>query len=240
MQVNLSVAQAGVKSAQVTLDRAKQNLSYTNIYAPINGVVVERDVDVGQTVAASLSAPQLFLIAQDLSQMQILAAVDESDIAAIKDSQAVKFTVQSYPGAHLQRRVGAGAAPVEAHRQRGELHRGRHARQRGRQAAARHDGHGRVHHGLGDERAHRSEPGAAVQADGGARGAAAGITTADARARRRRHGGRGAATDSTARRARPARARLRRPPRAGGTGARRRPAEREAPAHSTRSTNQES
>jgi HlyD family secretion protein len=98
VQVNLSVALAGVKSAQVTLDRARQNLSYTNIYAPISGVVVERDVDVGQTVAASLSAPQLFLIAQDLSQMQILAAVDESDIASIKDSQPVNFTVQSYPG----------------------------------------------------------------------------------------------------------------------------------------------
>ena len=98
VQVNLSVALAGTKSAQVTLDRARQNLSYTNIHAPISGVVVERDVDVGQTVAASLSAPQLFLIAQDLSQMQILAAVDESDIASIKDSQPVKFTVQSYPG----------------------------------------------------------------------------------------------------------------------------------------------
>jgi HlyD family secretion protein len=98
VQVNQSVALAGVKSAQVTLDRAKQNLSYTNIYAPISGVVVERDVDVGQTVAASLSAPQLFLIAQDLSRMQILAAVDESDIAAIKDSQQVTFTVQPYPG----------------------------------------------------------------------------------------------------------------------------------------------
>jgi len=98
VQVNLSVAQAGVKSAQVTLDRAKQNLSYTNIYAPINGVVVERNVDVGQTVAASLSAPQLFLIAQDLSQMQILAAVDESDISGIKNGQLVRFTVQSYTG----------------------------------------------------------------------------------------------------------------------------------------------
>jgi len=98
VQVNLSVAQAGVKSAQVTLDRAKQNLSYTNIYAPINGVVVERNVDVGQTVAASLSAPQLFLIAQDLSQMQILASVDESDISSIKEGQEVKFTVQSYQG----------------------------------------------------------------------------------------------------------------------------------------------
>jgi HlyD family secretion protein len=98
VQVNLSVAQAQVKSAQVTLDRAKQNLAYTNIYAPINGVVVERNVDVGQTVAASLSAPQLFLIAQDLSQMQILASVDESDISSIKEGQEAKFTVQSYPG----------------------------------------------------------------------------------------------------------------------------------------------
>ena len=98
VQVNLSVAQAGVKSAQVTLDRARQNLSYTNIYAPISGVVVERNVDVGQTVASSLSAPTLFLIAQDLSQMQILASVDESDISSIKEGQPAKFTVQSYPG----------------------------------------------------------------------------------------------------------------------------------------------
>ena len=98
VQVNLSVAQAAVKSAEVTRDRARQNLSYTNIYAPISGVVVERNVDVGQTVAASLSAPTLFLIAQDLSQMQILASVDESDISSIKEGQPVKFTVQSYAG----------------------------------------------------------------------------------------------------------------------------------------------
>jgi HlyD family secretion protein len=98
VQVNLSVALAGEKSAQVALDKAKQNLAYTNIFAPIGGVVVERDVDVGQTVAASLSAPQLFLIAQDLSQMQILASVDESDIEAIKEGQSAKFTVQSFPG----------------------------------------------------------------------------------------------------------------------------------------------
>ncbi|MEO8562059.1 MAG: efflux RND transporter periplasmic adaptor subunit [bacterium] len=97
IEVNLSVAQAGVRSAQVTLDRAKQNLSYTNIYAPIDGVVVERNVDVGQTVAASLSAPQLYLIAQDLRQMQILAAVDESDIGSIKADQPVQFAVQAFP-----------------------------------------------------------------------------------------------------------------------------------------------
>jgi HlyD family secretion protein len=106
VDVALSDALAGQKSAQVTLDKAKQNLSYTNIFAPISGVVVERDVDVGQTVAASLSAPQLFLIAQDLKQMQILAAVDESDIAAIKDSQVVNFTVQSYAGRTFVGSVG--------------------------------------------------------------------------------------------------------------------------------------
>jgi len=98
VQVNLSVAQADVKSAVVALDKAKQNLSYTNIYAPIDGVIIERDVDVGQTVAASLSAPELFLIAQNLAQMQILAAVDESDIDDIKAGQPVTFTVESVPG----------------------------------------------------------------------------------------------------------------------------------------------
>ena len=88
---------ADVKSAQVALDRARQNLAYTNIYAPIDGVVVERNVQQGQTVAASLSAPQLFLIANDLSQMQILAQVGESDIAQIKEGQPVSFTVQALP-----------------------------------------------------------------------------------------------------------------------------------------------
>jgi len=97
-QSTFNVQTATVKSAQIALDRAKQQLSYTSIYAPIDGVIVERNVDVGQTVAASLSAPQLFLIANDLSEMQILASVDESDIGQIKDGQPVQFTVQSYPG----------------------------------------------------------------------------------------------------------------------------------------------
>ena len=94
---SLDVARANVKSAQVALDRAKRNLEYTSIYAPIDGVVVERNVDHGQTVAASLSAPQLFLIANDLTNMQILASVGESDIAQIQEGQTVKFTVQALP-----------------------------------------------------------------------------------------------------------------------------------------------
>jgi HlyD family secretion protein len=93
----LAVARANVKSAQVTLDRARQNLAYTEIYAPIDGIVVERNVNVGQTVAASLATPQLFLIANDLAQMQILASVDESDIGMIRQQQPVRFTVQAYP-----------------------------------------------------------------------------------------------------------------------------------------------
>ena len=93
----LAVARANVKSAQVTLDRARQNLSYTSIFAPIDGIVVERNVDIGQTVTASMSTPQLFLIANDLAQMQILASVDESDIGAIQPDQPVRFTVQAYP-----------------------------------------------------------------------------------------------------------------------------------------------
>ncbi len=91
-------ADATVRSAAVALDRAKQNLSFTSIYAPIDGVVVERNVNLGQTVAASLSAPQLFLIANDLSRMQILALVGESDIVRIGQGQPVTFTVQALPG----------------------------------------------------------------------------------------------------------------------------------------------
>jgi HlyD family secretion protein len=92
-----AVAQSSVRSAEISLQRARQNLAYTSIYSPIDGVIVERNVDVGQTVAASLSAPQLFLIANDLSQMQILASVDESDIGQISEGQPVEFTVQAYP-----------------------------------------------------------------------------------------------------------------------------------------------
>src|SRR5262245_115302 len=101
----LAVARANVKSAQVTLDRARQNLSYTQIFAPIDGIVVERNVDVGQTVTASMSTPQLYLIANDLEQMQILASVDESDIGVIHDGQNVRFTVQAYPNEHFQGEV---------------------------------------------------------------------------------------------------------------------------------------
>lgn len=88
-------AQVSQKEAEVTL--AQTNLSYTVIRSPINGVVVSRNVDVGQTVAASLQAPTIFTIAQDLTQMQVYAKMDESDVGRIKVGQRVVFQVDAFP-----------------------------------------------------------------------------------------------------------------------------------------------
>ena len=87
----LEAALAALRAAQVDLDR-----SY--IYAPVNGVVIARNVDVGQTVAASLQAPTLFLIAEDLTKMQVDTNVDEADISRIQVGQQVSFTVDAFPG----------------------------------------------------------------------------------------------------------------------------------------------
>ncbi|MBR9990967.1 MAG: efflux RND transporter periplasmic adaptor subunit [Gemmatimonadetes bacterium] len=95
-QYSYTVAKAAITSAQVGLERARRNLAYTEIRAPIDGIIVERAADLGQTVSASTSAPTLFLLAQDLSKMEILASVDENDIGSITSGQAVRFTVQAY------------------------------------------------------------------------------------------------------------------------------------------------
>jgi HlyD family secretion protein len=94
-QVNAELAQATLKSSKSNLERTRINLTYASIYAPIDGIVIARNIDVGQTVAASFSSPTLFLIANDLSKMQILANVDEGDIGQIKENQEVRFTVQA-------------------------------------------------------------------------------------------------------------------------------------------------
>lgn len=88
---------ASLKSAQAQLDKAKINLAYATIYAPINGVVINRQVSVGQTVAASFSSPTLFTIANDLSKMQVETTVDESDIGRVSVGQEATFTVDAYP-----------------------------------------------------------------------------------------------------------------------------------------------
>lgn len=93
----VETARAGLQSAQAVLIRARTNLDYTVIRSPIAGTIITRSVDAGQTVAASLNTPTLFVIANDLKQMQIEANVDESDIGQIQQGQKVRFTVQAWP-----------------------------------------------------------------------------------------------------------------------------------------------
>lgn len=88
---------AKIEEAKATLQLAQVNLAYTTIYSPIDGIIMSRDVDVGQTVAASLQAPTLFTIAQDLTKMQIEAYVDEAFIGMIRENQPVSFSVYAYP-----------------------------------------------------------------------------------------------------------------------------------------------
>lgn len=89
--------EAQVKSSKAMFDRAEANLSYAVIRSPIDGTVIQRDVEPGQTVAASFSTPTLFVIAADLKEMEIHALVDEGDIGQIETGMEVKFTVQAYP-----------------------------------------------------------------------------------------------------------------------------------------------
>jgi HlyD family secretion protein len=104
-RAGLAQAQAAVKQAtaqvqqtQASLQMAEVNLSHTTIHSPIDGVVVSRNVDRGQTVAASLQAPTLFTIANDLTEMQVIANIDQADIGVINSSNRINFTVDAYPG----------------------------------------------------------------------------------------------------------------------------------------------
>lgn len=90
-------AQAGVKQSEAALRQAVTNLSYAKITSPIDGIVVDRQIDIGQTVAASFQAPTLFTIAQDLTLMQVSTNIDEADIGRIKKGEEANFTVDAFP-----------------------------------------------------------------------------------------------------------------------------------------------
>jgi len=90
-------AYASLVTSKIALERAETNMKYAVVKSPIDGKVIHRSVEPGQTVAASFQTPTLFLIAEDLSKMEIHADVDESDIGQIKEGQEVRFTVQAYP-----------------------------------------------------------------------------------------------------------------------------------------------
>lgn len=95
-EYNMNSAKLAVERSQNEVNQAKLNLSYATIRSPIDGVVLKRAVEVGQTVAASMSTPTLFVIAKDLSQMKVMADVDEADIGQVKAGQRVEFTVDAF------------------------------------------------------------------------------------------------------------------------------------------------
>ena len=99
-------AQTGVDQAKASLDKAKRNLDFCTIVSPVKGVIIDRRVNVGQTVVSSLNAPSLFLIAKDLTKMQVWVAVNEADIGHIHPGQNVTFTCDAFPGQTFKGKVG--------------------------------------------------------------------------------------------------------------------------------------
>jgi HlyD family secretion protein len=104
-QAQVQQAQAQVHQTEAALRLAEVNLAHTTITSPIDGIVVSRNVDVGQTVAASLSAPTLFTIAQDLTLMQVIANIDQADIGLVEQAKSVKFSVDAFPGKDFDGRI---------------------------------------------------------------------------------------------------------------------------------------
>jgi len=98
MSANLSSTKAKVLQARADRDQAATNLEFARITSPIDGIVVSRAVDVGQTVAASFQTPTLFTIANDLTKMQVLAHIDEADVGKVHEGEEARFTVDAYPG----------------------------------------------------------------------------------------------------------------------------------------------
>jgi HlyD family secretion protein len=105
-KANVSVANSGIAQAKADLEKAQRNLDFCTINSPVNGIIIDRRVNIGQTVVASLNAPSLFLIARDLTKMQIWVAVNEADVGRIKPGGPVTFTVDAFPGREFQGAVG--------------------------------------------------------------------------------------------------------------------------------------
>ena len=104
-QAQVQAAEAQVQQAAAALHLSQVNLAHTTITSPIDGVVVSRDVNVGQTVAASLSAPTLFTIANDLTKMQVIANIDQADIGLVENAKSVRFSVDAFPGKEFEGKI---------------------------------------------------------------------------------------------------------------------------------------
>ena len=104
-EAQLRSSQAQMAQAEASLNQAEVNLEHTVITAPIDGIVISRAVDVGQTVSASMQAPTLFILAADLTKMKVNASIDEAGVGRIRPGQVVWFTVDAYPGEDFEGRV---------------------------------------------------------------------------------------------------------------------------------------
>lgn len=114
-QAQLDAAEAQLKQAQASLAQAQLNLDHTRIVAPVSGTVIARHFDVGQTVAASFQAPDLFDIGEDLTKMQVDTNVDEADVGAVRPGQVATFLIDAYPGTIFRGTVGdVRRAPINA------------------------------------------------------------------------------------------------------------------------------
>ena len=123
-QAALVQAKDAVAQTEAILRRASQNLDYCTIRSPVKGVIIDRRVNIGQTVVASLNAPSLFLIAKDLKRLQVWASVNEADIGNIRPGQPVTFTVDAHPGDVFAGRGGQSPAQRHHDPERGDLYRG--------------------------------------------------------------------------------------------------------------------
>ena len=136
----LAQAEATVVIQQASTESAQANLDYCKITAPVDGIVISRKVDVGQTVIAAMSTPDLFTIAQDITKMNIKASVSEADIGQVKIGQTVDFTVDAFPDEVFHGTVSQVRKDAHHHRQRRHL-RDHHRRgEPGTKTLPRHDG----------------------------------------------------------------------------------------------------
>ena len=146
-EVNVKSAEAQIRSSEASLTQARAqlnnqrvNLGYTTIVAPIDGIVISRNVDQGQTVASSMNAPTLFVIAADLTKMQVVANIDEADVGRMRPGQNVNFRVDAYPERHVPRHGAAGAPAAGRGAERRDLLDRDRGAQPGAEAEAGDDG----------------------------------------------------------------------------------------------------
>ena len=158
----IASANASIASQNAQLSQSKTNVGFTKIYSPVDGVVVTRGIDPGATVVASFQAPVLFVIAQDLRKMRVLADIDEADVGKLKEKMEAEAVVDAFPGEVFHGIVQQVRYSPNTSRGRRHVLGGRRGRQPGREAPPRHDGHGHDQDARSEGGAAHSERGAAL------------------------------------------------------------------------------